>query len=86
MSKEVSGTTQANVLGAVTAGDRRGADAEPMRRALQINSAWLKLLADKFELERTTTRATIRHEGRFLAECSLSEALDMANEALEPTT
>lgn len=55
-----------------------------LRRALQINAGWLRLLARKFEVDEHDTRATLRLNGEVISECSLAEALNMANEALEP--
>jgi hypothetical protein len=54
------------------------------RKALQVTAAWLKLVSDRFELDRRLTEATIRHEGEVIGTYSISQALDMANEALEP--
>lgn len=54
------------------------------RRALQITSAWLVMLAKRFNLDEATTRATIRYDGKIISDATLGEALDIANEALEP--
>lgn len=56
------------------------------RKALQVTAAWLKLVSDRFELDRRLTEATIQHEGEVIGTYSISQALDMANEALEPAT
>jgi translation initiation factor IF-3 len=55
------------------------------RKALQVTAAWLKVIADRFELDRRF-EATIRHEGEVIGTYSISQALDMANEALEPAS
>lgn len=54
------------------------------RKALQVTSAFLAMIAEEASL--STRHATIRHEGKVIAVCTIAEALDMANEALEPAT
>ncbi len=55
-----------------------------MRHALQVTSAWLAALASASAIDETK-RTVIRHttSGAFIAELSISEALDLANNALE---
>lgn len=55
------------------------------RRALQICSAWLTLLSGQLKVDERNTRATIRDTagGNIIAECSVAEALDLADRALE---
>ena len=57
---------------------------QDIRRALQINSAWLAMLAKRFKLDEQATRAIIRHAGAVIAETSLGDALDIADKALAP--
>lgn len=51
--------------------------------ALQVNAALLTLLANHFRVDQNEP-ATIEHEGKIVARCTIGEALDMANAALEP--
>jgi hypothetical protein len=72
---------------AIGAWNKRAIDAgreQQLFHALQITSGWLTTLAAKFKLDEHATRATIRHEGKVIAETSLGQALDIANAALEP--
>lgn len=55
-----------------------------IRRALQINAAFLARIADEFNIPEST-RATIRDSnGEVIAMVTLGQALDIANEVLEP--
>lgn len=63
----------------------RAATQQELRRALLISSGWLAALARQFNLDETTTRAMLRHDGAILGEFSLGAALDIANAALEPS-
>lgn len=68
----------------VSANARLIASAPAMRRALQINAGILQQLVKVAEGFGELDRWTIRHEGEVIARCTIAEALDMANEALEP--
>lgn len=61
-------------------------DADRIRRALQITSAVLQHVATTYDITNASGRWKITHEGEVIANCTIAEALDLANEALEPGT
>lgn len=55
-----------------------------LRHALRVTSAWLVAIVREFKLDESRTRAVVRQDGELIAELSIAQALDLANEALEP--
>lgn len=59
-------------------------ERQQQRRALQITSAILTDIARRCGIDESEARFTISHEGELIAQCSLAEALDLADAALAP--
>lgn len=61
---------------------------QQLYRALQVTSSWLACLSREFRLDEDVSRASIPVDGAIRTECTLGEALDMADAALaaEPST
>lgn len=78
------GTTTSGVLGSAVTGDQRAESVELMRRALQATSAILQAIAKQEKIDERSGFTIRSAVDGVTTRCTIAEALDMANEALEP--